>query len=223
MSVLLLSIFGQDVNRQTTPRGRDASSRYWCGYFSARTAMETPPKSSWSTQGDKTKYTEEEKQQLLANLDLEGMITVSDLSSADTHLHSTVEHRTRQFEASLADILENFRNHHEGQVLRVPRLVRSITMAEFGDKYNGDINECLKGLQMERHGGEPVPLDAVARKRKWQESQDDATMNETDPIRTNKNGKSDHHSYTRDCSCSSCSTFTPNSKERSTHKSQNPS
>lgn len=101
-----------------------------------------------------------------------------------------VAHRTRQFEASLADMLENFLNHHEGQVLRVPRLVRGVTMAEFGDKYNGDINECLRGLQKERHGGEPVAIDASVRKRKWQASQDGPGPDEAESSRAVKNGVS---------------------------------
>ena len=62
-------------------------------------------------------------------------------------------------------------NHHEGQVLRVPKLVRSITMAEFADKYNGDINECLRGLQRDKQGGEPT-LDPALRKRKWKYSEE---------------------------------------------------
>lgn len=62
-------------------------------------------------------------------------------------------------------------NHHEGQVLRVPKLVRSITMAEFADKYNGDINECLRGLQRDKQGGEPT-LDPALRKRKWKDSEE---------------------------------------------------
>lgn len=78
-----------------------------------------------------------------------------------------VAHRTRQFEETLANVLENFKNHHEGQVLRVPRLVRAITMGEFADKYNGDMNECLRGLQKERQGGEPVAMDPTIKKRKW--------------------------------------------------------
>ncbi|TDL22250.1 hypothetical protein BD410DRAFT_723257 [Rickenella mellea] len=115
--------------------------------------MRTPPKPS--RKDARRNYTAEEKRQLLANLDIE------------------VAHRTRQFETSLADILENFRNHHEGQVLRVPKLVRGLTMGEFADKYNGDINEAMKGLHKDRAGGEPVPIDASARKRKWDESKPD--------------------------------------------------
>jgi hypothetical protein len=59
-----------------------------------------------------------------------------------------VEHRIQAIEESLAQVLENFKNHHEGQVLRIPKVVRSITMAEFADKYDGDINAALRGLQV---------------------------------------------------------------------------
>lgn len=99
----------------------------------------------------------------------------------------TVEHRTRQYEESLVQILENFRNHHEGQVLRVPKLVRSITMAEFADKYNGDINECLRGLQRERQGGEPT-LDPALKKRKWKDTEDAPGPEEAESSRASKAG-----------------------------------
>ncbi|KAI0081537.1 hypothetical protein K474DRAFT_1656319 [Panus rudis PR-1116 ss-1] len=103
----------------------------------------------------KKKYTTEEKAQLLANLDLE------------------VSHRVRQFEEWLADALENFRTHQEGLILRVPRLVRDVTLRDFA-KYNGDIQECLKGIQRERLGGEngATTIDRTTRKRKWVESQE---------------------------------------------------
>ena len=40
-------------------------------------------------------------------------------------------------------------------------------MAEFGDKYHGDIGQCLRGLQRERHVGGQVDSESMARKRKW--------------------------------------------------------
>lgn len=100
-----------------------------------------------------------------------------------------VVHRTRQFEESLAQILESFRNHHEGQVLRVPKLVRNITMAEFADKYNGDINECLRGVQRQRHGGEPT-LDSSLKKRKWKDSDDVPGPEDAESSRASKTGTS---------------------------------
>ncbi|KAI9443102.1 hypothetical protein H4582DRAFT_1922358 [Lactarius indigo] len=78
------------------------------------------------------KFTLEQKQQLLANLDIE------------------VAHRTRQLESWLADTLAAFRNRHERQLAVIPHLVRGMKMAEFGDKYDGDIQSALRGLQKER-------------------------------------------------------------------------
>ncbi|KAH8104720.1 hypothetical protein BXZ70DRAFT_1005229 [Cristinia sonorae] len=119
------------------------------------------------------KYTAEEKAQLLANLDLE------------------VAHRTRQFESWLADALENFRIHQEGLILRVPRLVRDVTMREFA-KYNGDVQECLKGIQRERLGGEAAmttTIDKSTRKRKWVESQETAVAGGEDVGESSKGSK----------------------------------
>ncbi|OJA10574.1 hypothetical protein AZE42_04635 [Rhizopogon vesiculosus] len=96
------------------------------------------------------KYTPEEKQQLLQNLDIE------------------VEHRVRQLEEWLADALKNFCLHQEGLISRIPKLVRSVTMGEFADTYNGDIQACLRGLV----GGAPpdLEIDRETRKRKWEEA-----------------------------------------------------
>ncbi|KAG2357600.1 hypothetical protein BDR07DRAFT_1419945 [Suillus spraguei] len=96
------------------------------------------------------KYTPEEKQQLLQNLDIE------------------VEHRVRQLEEWLADALKNFRLHQEGLIARIPKLVRGVTMGEFADTYNGDIQACLRGLV----GGAPpnLEIDRETRKRKWEEA-----------------------------------------------------
>ncbi|KZP33576.1 hypothetical protein FIBSPDRAFT_943365 [Athelia psychrophila] len=103
----------------------------------------------------KRKYTQAEKEQLLANLDIE------------------VEHKVRQFEAWLSDALENFRIYQEGQISRVPKLVRGLTMREFGDKYNGDVQAALRGVQRERMGisadagAGDIEIDKSTRKRKW--------------------------------------------------------
>ncbi|KAL1950196.1 hypothetical protein VTO73DRAFT_5319 [Trametes versicolor] len=99
------------------------------------------------------KYSAEEKEQLLANLDLE------------------VAHKTRQFEDWLSDALENFRRHQEGLILRIPRIVRNVTLRDFA-KYNGDIQECVKGLKRDMLGAEDNTIDAGTRKRKWIESQE---------------------------------------------------
>ena len=40
-------------------------------------------------------------------------------------------------------------------------------MAEFGDKYDGDVQAALRGLQKERLAIDVAPLDRNAMKRKW--------------------------------------------------------
>ncbi|KAI0714001.1 hypothetical protein C8T65DRAFT_707758 [Cerioporus squamosus] len=100
-----------------------------------------------------SKYSDEEKEQLLANLDLE------------------VAHKTRQFEEWLADVLENFRRHQESLILRMPRIVRDVTLREFV-KYNGDIQAAVKGRNRELLGSEDATIDLGTRKRKWVESQE---------------------------------------------------
>ncbi|CAL1712948.1 unnamed protein product [Somion occarium] len=103
----------------------------------------------------------EEKSQMLQNFDLE------------------VEMKRQQFEEWLADQLESFRIRQEGKILHIPRLVRDVTLRDFA-KYRGDIQECLKGLQRERLGGEVGAIDRTTRKRKWIESQETEVVKETD-------------------------------------------
>lgn len=96
------------------------------------------------------RYTPEEKQQLVKNLDIE------------------VEHRVRQLEEWLAVALTNFKLHQEGLISRIPKLVRSVKMGDFADKYDGDVQACLRGLQRERLGNtEELEIDRETRKRKW--------------------------------------------------------
>ena len=40
-------------------------------------------------------------------------------------------------------------------------------MAEFGDKYDGDVQAALRGLQKERLTVDVAPLDRKEMKRKW--------------------------------------------------------
>lgn len=40
-------------------------------------------------------------------------------------------------------------------------------MAEFGDKYDGDVQAALRGLQKERLTVDVAPIDRNAMKRKW--------------------------------------------------------
>ena len=112
----------------------------------------------------------------------------------------SVEHRTRQFEAWLKDRLENFTIHQEGQVSRIPKQVRSMTMREFGKKYEGNIQSALRGYQKERlvaAGGDATlgEIDKSMRKRKWVASQEteaevsgSSQPKDLDSQRTLKNG-----------------------------------
>ena len=40
---------------------------------------------------------------------------------------------------------------HENEVTKVPRPIRTMTMAEFGDKYNGNVKDCLQAMAKTRH------------------------------------------------------------------------
>lgn len=66
-------------------------------------------------------------------------------------------------------------------------------MGEFSDKYNGDINACLRGLQKEMRGGEVVPDENSPRKRKWQPSQESPSHAESS--RAAKTGEIDMRQY----------------------------
>lgn len=86
-----------------------------------------------------------------------------------------VAHRCRQLEALLQDHLENFNIHQEGLVSRMPKQVRSMTMREFGEKYNGDIQLALRGFQKDRLAAAGADanfgeIDKSMRKRKFLEN-----------------------------------------------------
>ncbi|KAI0030428.1 hypothetical protein K488DRAFT_54252 [Vararia minispora EC-137] len=100
------------------------------------------------------KFTPEEKEQLLANLDLE------------------VEQRTRQLEEWLSDTLTAFCLRHEGLISVIPPVVRSITIGDFSDKYDGDILAAVRGIQKDKRGYDTAPIDRTAMKRKWVQDQE---------------------------------------------------
>ena len=110
-------------------------------------------------------FSPEQKEQLLINLDIEGTHSLYS-SCGPSHLPS-VAHRTRQLESWLSDTLAAFRNRHECQLTHIPHLVRGMTMAEFGDKYDGDVQAALRGLQKERLTADVAPMDRNEMKRKW--------------------------------------------------------
>jgi len=59
-------------------------------------------------------------------------------------------------------------------------------MAEFGDKYDGDVQAALRGLQKERLTVDVAPLDRNEMKRKW------APVPEEEEHETRKNANSGH-------------------------------
>lgn len=52
--------------------------------------------------------------------------------------------------ANVADILGRFLIRQENEVTRIPRALRSLTVGEFADKYNGSIAACLQGMAQAR-------------------------------------------------------------------------
>jgi hypothetical protein len=62
-------------------------------------------------------------------------------------------------------------------------------MAEFGDKYDGDVQAALRGLQKERLTVDVAPLDRKAMKRKWAPVPEEEEEPEGDP---GKNLSSNH-------------------------------
>lgn len=60
-------------------------------------------------------------------------------------------------------------------------------MADFGDKYDGDVQAALRGLQKERLAVDVAPIDRNAMKRKW------AVAPEEEPETRQGDSKSDNH------------------------------
>ena len=60
----------------------------------------------------------------------------------------------------------------EGQISRIPKQVRAMTLREFGKKYEGNVQSALRGYQKERivaAGGDATlgEIEKSMRKRKW--------------------------------------------------------
>jgi len=135
----------------------------------ATTRMQTPPRRQQANgvsnnTSQRRNYTEEEKKQLLANLDLEGELVFSCKKISHTCL---VKDRIRQFESYLAHSLEAFKLRHENEVTRIPRAIRTLTIGEFADKYDGDISKALKAITKAKMvaGEEPDGIEETDRKR----------------------------------------------------------
>lgn len=110
----------------------------------------------------------------------------------------------------VADILERFLIRQENEVTRIPRALRSITVGEFADKYDGSIAACLQGMAQARMesvqdadlaGGKryvesstfyllSVPTHNNRLSRKWQTSQNTEVTMEAEGSRAPKTGVS---------------------------------
>jgi Nbl1 / Borealin N terminal len=102
----------------------------------------------------------------------------------------SVEHRTRQLESWLADALENFRIHHEGHPSRIPRIVLSVKMRDLEEKYQGDVQVCLRAMQMDKlvEATATTGVERSTKKRKWLAALD-ADGQEAESSRGVKNGE----------------------------------
>ncbi|CAE6455252.1 hypothetical protein ACGC1H_004529 [Rhizoctonia solani] len=119
------------------------------------TPAKMPAKTGTSAKSGR-RFTEEEKAQLLENFDLE------------------IADRVARMRANVTDILERFLIRQENEVTRIPRALRSLTIGEFADKYNGSISECLQGMAQARLES-AQETDLAGGKRKWQGSQNAET------------------------------------------------
>ena len=68
-----------------------------------------------------------------------------------------------------------------------------MTMAEFGDKYDGDVQAALRGLQKERLTVDVAPLDRNAMKRKWAPVPEEEEEPETGQGDSGKNSRAAKH------------------------------
>lgn len=110
----------------------------------------------------------------------------------------------------VADILERFLIRQENEVTRIPRALRSLTVGEFADKYDGSIAACLQGMAQARiesaqdsdlAGGKRYAEHSVhlsfsgtkysnPSRRKWQNAQNPEVTVEAEGSRAPKTGVS---------------------------------
>ncbi len=111
-------------------------------------------------------------------------------------IHS-VAHRSRQLKAELEIKLETFGLHQLAQISRIPKQIRNMTMRDFGEKYEGNLQSALRGYQKERLAAAGIDaskgeIDRSERKRKWVASQeveaDVSGSKDSEPPRSLKNG-----------------------------------
>ncbi|KAG9087384.1 hypothetical protein FRC07_012837, partial [Ceratobasidium sp. 392] len=115
------------------------------------------------------RFTEEEKAQLLENFDLE------------------IADREARMRTNVADILARFLVRQENEVTRIPRALRSLTVGEFADKYDGSISACLQAMAQARV--ESTQDAELGGKRKWQNSQNPDVVQEAEGSRAPKTAR----------------------------------
>lgn len=121
-----------------------------------------------------------------------------------------VAHRSRQLKAELEIKLETFILHQQALISRIPKQVRNMTMREFGQKYEGNLQSALRGYQKERLAAAGIDasmgeIDKTERKRKWVASQEpeaessgsSSQPKESEPQRATKAGTLASSFYTQ--------------------------
>ncbi|KAL1689103.1 hypothetical protein GGG16DRAFT_58510 [Schizophyllum commune] len=89
-----------------------------------------------------------------------------------------VEQRTEEMRRWLQLSIDQFRQHQENLIGRIPKHVRNMTLRELRDKYNGDMQAATIGGPMERLqevGGRE--REELNKKRKWVEEDNEARKN----------------------------------------------
>ncbi|KAG8932559.1 hypothetical protein FRC02_000937 [Tulasnella sp. 418] len=113
-------------------------------------------------------YSPKEKEAILANLDLE------------------VDARRRKFETRLAEDLADFHARHKLLLANIPRVLLTMTVEEFGAKYDGSITKYMEEVTKARLAeGGMVDIVASARKRKHQSASD----HESGPFKAPKSAR----------------------------------
>ena len=86
-----------------------------------------------------------EKQSMLDNLDLEGMLSAfaSGFLSAN---HDTVEERTKSFLSNLDDLITSFEIRQESAIMCIPKNLRNLRMREMNELWGGDWRTTLRKL-----------------------------------------------------------------------------
>ncbi|TRM61052.1 hypothetical protein BD626DRAFT_406222 [Schizophyllum amplum] len=89
-----------------------------------------------------------------------------------------VEQRTEEMRRWLQLSLDQFKQHQQNLVGRIPKHVRNMTLRELRDKYNGDMQAATIGGPMERL--QEVGMrerEELNKKRKWAEEDNEARKN----------------------------------------------